>query len=90
MTYQHIAFHITVRNVDAADPRWGVETVLSFGGVRYVADEWDNDPRECAIWHMAHKVCGDTDIVAKFGIVRPLPRTFVLDGTHTPSDQRLA
>jgi hypothetical protein len=89
MAYQHISFSITFKNVDAADPRCGTETVLDFGGIRYDAAGWDDDTKECALFH-----CCDAKVLAAlasdFGKVRPLPRTFVLKGVHTPSDQGFA
>lgn len=87
--FQHIAFSVTFKNVDAADPRCGIETELTFSGVRYVAAEWDNDPKECAIFHCCDKVCPNAGIVAEFGRIRPLFRTYKLLGTSVPSDQAL-
>lgn len=87
--FQHIAFSVTFKNIDAADPRCGTETSLSFSGVRYDAANWDNDPKECAIFHCCDKVCPNAQIIAQFGRIRPLFRTFKLIGTHVPSDQAL-
>jgi len=89
MVYQHIAFSMAVKNADVADPRFGTETMLSFSGVHYVAAQWDEDAKECALFHMCDKVIHNADIVAEFGKIYPMPRTFVLNGVHTPSDQAL-
>ena len=86
MVYQHIAFTITFRNVDAADPRCGTETVLSFSGVRF---EEGDEAKDVAIMHCAFNVTPNADIIAEFGKIWPIPRTFVLNGIHTPSDQAL-
>lgn len=85
---QHITFSVAFKNVDAADPRLGTETELQFGGIRYDADMYDNDPKECAINH-----CCDAKVLAalaeEFGKVHPIFRTFKLLATSTPSDQHL-
>ena len=87
--FQQIAFSVTFKNVDASDPRYGTETELTFSGVRYVAAEWDNEPKECATFHCFDKVCPNADIVAEFGRIRPLFRTYKLLGISVPSDQAL-
>lgn len=84
---QHMAFSMVFRNVDGADPRCGNETELSFSGVVY--DDDDGEPKDVAVMHVAFKVCPNAEIIAEFGKVYPIPRTFKLNGLHTPSDQRL-
>lgn len=84
---QHMSFSMTFRNVDAADPRCGTETELTFGGIVY--DEDEGEPKDAAVMHCAFNVCPNADIVKEFGKVWPIPRTFVLRGLHTPSDQVL-
>lgn len=85
---QHMNFSVTFRNVDAADPRCGTETELTFGGIRYDADEYENEPKERAIDHCCDRKVLDA-LAQDFGKVHPIFRTFKLNGLHTPSDQGL-
>ena len=87
MIREQIAFKVTFRNVDAADPRCGDETELMFSGVWF--DGEDGDEKEIAIMHCAFNVCPAAEIIKKYGKVHPIPRTFKLISKHTPSDQRL-
>ena len=87
--FQHITFSFTFKNIDAADPRFGTKTELTFSGVRYDAADWDNDPKQCAMFHCWDKVCADANIVAEFGRILPIFRTYKLLEVSAPSDQAL-
>ena len=83
---QHMTFSVVFKNVDAADPRCGTEIELTFGGISYDADAYENEPKERAIEH-----CCDAKVLAAlaadYGKVHPWFRTFKLVGLSTPSDQ---
>ena len=79
-------FAVTVRNVDADDPRCGTETELTFGGV--VLDADIGDEKECAILH-TFPALSHPSTVAQFGRVIPLFRTFRLIRSYPLSDAGL-
>lgn len=82
---QQITFSISFRNVDAADPRCGNETELTFGGIWY--DENEGEPKDAALLHVVFNVIGIDEVVKEFGKLHPIPKTFKLISIHTPSDQ---
>lgn len=84
---QHIAFSMIFKNVDVSDSRWGNETELMFGGIRY--NPKDGEPKDIAVMHVALNVCNNAEIIKEFGKIHPIPRTFKLNSIHTPSDQHL-
>jgi hypothetical protein len=82
---QHIGFSVDFRNVDAADPRCNTITNLMFSGVPFEAGH--DDEKEAAIHHVFSNVLPHADVVAQFGKIIPLFKTFKLISVHTPSDQ---
>jgi hypothetical protein len=81
--YQHIAFSLSFINTDTA-----AIVELQFSGVKFYAED-EEDPKDVAILHVAFNVVHKPEVIAEYGHLRPIPKTFKLFSVHVPSDQHL-